>query len=164
LSADPVPAASLRPAEPSDRPFLLEVYTSTRADELAQVPWADDAKRAFLEQQFTAQDTDYRRNWPDASYQVIVVDGKPAGRLYVDRADREIHILDIALLPAFRNRGVGSRLLRSLADEGDASGRLLSIYVERLNPARALYGRLGFGEGEQGPVYIRMERPPGTVS
>jgi ribosomal protein S18 acetylase RimI-like enzyme len=138
----------------------VAVYASTRAEELAQVPWDDATKRAFLEQQFVAQDTDYRRTRPGATFEVILVDGEPAGRLYLHRSATELHVLDIALLPAFRNRGVGSRLLRELAAEADAASIPSTIYVEKLNPARRLYQRLGFREVEDGPVYLLMERPP----
>ena len=150
----------LRSAAHADRAFLLDVYASTREPELAQLPWDEAAKRAFVEQQFTAQDTDYRRKWPNAAFDVIEVDGQPAGRLYVDRSEVELHILDIALLPDFRGRGLGGRLLRELADEAETAGVPLVIYVERQNPARRLYERLGFRERDDGPVYIRMERPP----
>src|SRR3954454_19958129 len=95
----------LRPAAEGDRPFLLEVYASTRADELALVPWDDASKRTFVAQQFAAQEVHYARHFPDASVSVIEVDGKPAGRLFVDRREREIHVVDISLLPAFRGRG-----------------------------------------------------------
>jgi ribosomal protein S18 acetylase RimI-like enzyme len=124
------------------------------------VPWDDAAKRAFVEQQFEAQDTDYRRTRPRATYEVIEVDGQPAGRLYLDRTEGTIHVLDIALLPAFRGGGVGTRLLSDLAAEAEGSGRALEIYVEHMNPARRLYERLGFRAVEEGPVYILMERPP----
>jgi ribosomal protein S18 acetylase RimI-like enzyme len=151
---------SRRAATPSDREFLLAVYASTRADELAQVPWDEETKRAFVAQQFVAQDTDYRRNYPNASFDVILAGGEPAGRLYVDRRDAEIHILDIALLPAFRGRGIGTAFLRQLMEEADTAGKPLTIHVELNNPARRLYERLGFGEVEQGGVYALMRRPP----
>jgi GNAT superfamily N-acetyltransferase len=99
---------SLRPARASDRALLFEVYASTRAEELAVVPWAEPTKKAFLAQQFEPQDVHYRRHYPDASFEVIEVDGEPAGRLYVNRRDEEIRIIDIALLPGFRGRGIGA--------------------------------------------------------
>jgi ribosomal protein S18 acetylase RimI-like enzyme len=113
-----------------------------------------------VQQQFEAQDTDYRRTRPQATFEVIEVDGRPAGRLYLDRREGTIHVIDIALLPPFRGRGVGTRLLYDLMVEADGSGRALEIHVERLNPARRLYERLGFRDVEEGPVYILMERPP----
>jgi GNAT superfamily N-acetyltransferase len=151
----------LRSARASDRALLLAVYASTRAEELAVVPWDEPTKQAFLAQQFEAQDVHYKRHYPDATFELIEVDGEPAGRLYVDRRKEEIRIIDIALLPPFRGRGIGAALLRELIDEADANGRKLSIHVERENRARTLYERLGFAEvSDEGGVYVLMERPP----
>jgi ribosomal protein S18 acetylase RimI-like enzyme len=150
----------LRPVADADRPFLVELYGTTREAELERVPWDDAAKRAFVEQQFSAQDAHYRGNYPGATLDVIEVDGDRAGRLYVHRGPSDIRIMDIVLAPDFRGRGIGTSLLRSLMREADASRRKLSIHVEMNNPARTLYDRLGFiPVGEHG-VYLLLERPP----
>ncbi len=146
----------LRPATEADRAFLLDLYASTRADELALVDWDDDTKRAFVEHQFSAQDAHYREHYDGATFDVIEVDGQPAGRLYVHRGDRDIRIMDIAVAPEFRGRGIGTALVERLMAEAESSGRSLSIHVEMNNPARALYERLGFvPEGTHG-VYVLM--------
>ena len=91
---------------------------------------------------------------------ILAAGGEPAGRLYVARWEEEIRIVDIALLPDFRGRGIGGELLRELMAEADAAGRPLSIHVEMNNPARPWYERLGFRpEGEFG-VYVLMRRAP----
>jgi ribosomal protein S18 acetylase RimI-like enzyme len=123
------------------------------------VPWDDAAKEAFLRMQFHAQDTSYHDQMPDASYQVVLVAGEPAGRLYVDRRDDEIHVVDIALLPEHRGRGVGTRLMQDVLAEADAAGKRVTIYVERFNRALNLYERLGFAQGEDQNVYLLLERP-----
>ncbi len=150
----------LRPAEEADRPFLVDLYGSTREQELAQVDWDDGQKRAFVEHQFTAQDAHYRQNYPGATLDLIEVGGERAGRLYVFRGKSDIRIMDIALAPAFRGRGIGTQLLRALIGEADASGRNLSIHVEYDNPARSLYDRLGFRPAGEHGIYVLMERPP----
>jgi ribosomal protein S18 acetylase RimI-like enzyme len=152
--------AELRPVEPGDEEFLYRVYASTRTEELAVVPWDDDAKEAFLRMQFAAQDTWYHEQMPDASYQVVLVDGEPAGRLYVDRREDEIRIVDIALLPEHRGRGLGTALLRELLEEADAAGKPVTIHLERFNPALRLYERLGFAQVEDQGVYLFLERRP----
>jgi ribosomal protein S18 acetylase RimI-like enzyme len=126
------------------------------------VPWDDAAKEAFLRMQFSAQDTWYHDQMPDASYQVVLVGGEPAGRLYVDRREDEIRIVDISLLPEYRGRGLGTALLRELLDEADATARRVTIHVERFNRALGLYRRLGFGQVEDQGVYLLLERPPAT--
>lgn len=153
---------ALRPVTGGDREFLVELYGSTRQEELNQVSWPPGAREAFVEHQFAAQDAHYRANYPGASLDVVEVDGVSAGRLYVHRGPSEIRIMDIALAPEFRRHGIGSSLLRELVAEADGSGRRLSIHVEVNNPARALYDRLGFRpEGENG-IYLLMERSPAS--
>lgn len=151
----------LRPATDADREFLLAVYGSVREAELSQVQWPDGAKEAFIAQQFDAQDAYYREYYPNASFDVIEVEGRGAGRLYVDRWPAEIRIVDIALLPEFRGRGVGEALLRELIAEAEASGRPLTIHVEQGNPARRLYERLGFVPvAERGHNTLMSAGPP----
>jgi ribosomal protein S18 acetylase RimI-like enzyme len=148
---------ALRPADEGDREFLLALYASTREEELAQVAWEEGAREAFLEHQFSAQDHHYRSNYPGATLDVIEVDGEPAGRLYVHRGEDDIRIMDIALAPPFRNKGIGTRLLEELMAEAGSSGRSLSIHVERQNPARSLYERLGFVPAGEHGVYVLMK-------
>jgi ribosomal protein S18 acetylase RimI-like enzyme len=147
---------ALRRAEPADRELLEAIYRSTRETELALLPWDDATKRAFVAQQFDAQDKHYLEHYPGATLDVIEVGGESAGRLYVNWGVADIRIMDIALLPAFRGRGIGTRLLQELLDAGRASARSVSIHVERGNPARRLYQRLGFRPvGEHG-IYLLL--------
>jgi ribosomal protein S18 acetylase RimI-like enzyme len=157
--------AKLRPADEGDREFLLALYAGTREAELAQVAWEEGAREAFLEHQFSAQDHHYRSNYPGAALDVIEVDGERAGRLYVHRGEDDIRIMDIALAPAFRNRGIGTALIEELMAEAGSSGRTLSIHVEHQNPARSLYDRLGFVPAGEHGVYVLMKwAQPKTAS
>lgn len=154
------PRVALRPATDSDLELLLRVYASTRADEMALTGWDEPTVGAFLRQQFEAQHAYYHANYTDTTFDVILVDGEPAGRLYVARWPEEIRIVDIALLPGHRGSGVGTRLLEDLMGEGRSSGRPVSIHVERFNPALRLYERLGFAQVEDRGVYLLMEWAP----
>lgn len=158
-------AVVLRPITDADLGFLLQLYATTRADELAQVPWSDEQKAAFVVQQFEAQHAWWQEHYTGARFDLVLVDGVPAGRLYVDVWAREIRVVDIALMPAYRGGGIGTMLLRRVFAEGDAAGKPVSIHVEVFNPARRLYARLGFVEkGAHGDVYILMERPVGGIA
>jgi ribosomal protein S18 acetylase RimI-like enzyme len=150
-------AIALRPICPDDLPFLCTVYTSTREQELATLPWDAAQKAAFLQMQFDAQHAQYQEHYSGASFDVILVAGQPAGRLYVARWSSEIRIVDIALLPAYCNRGLGTTLVRALQAEAATSGKPLRIHVERFNPALRLYERLGFHQIEDRGVYLFME-------
>jgi len=152
--------AALRPVEPADQDFLLALYGSTRADELAMVPWTDEQKAAFVAHQFAAQSAHYAEHYEGLTSDVIVVDGERAGRLLVARWAEEIRIVDIALLPEFRGRGTGTALLRELIAEAGRAGKRLSIHVELNNPAMRLYERLGVRPVREAGVYLLMALDP----
>jgi ribosomal protein S18 acetylase RimI-like enzyme len=142
------PTVSLRVASEADRDFLLRVYASTRAAELAQTGWSAAAGESFVQMQFNAQSSHYRQQWPASVHSVIEAQlnglTHPVGRLWVDYRAREIHVLDIALLPEWCGCGIGSACYRQLMREASHAGKALTIQVEQGNPARRLYERLGF--------------------
>jgi GNAT superfamily N-acetyltransferase len=151
----------LRPVTPGDDSFLLFVYASTRKDELAQVEWAEGQKEMFLRWQFDLQRGEYFTRFPDAAYHVILVDQQPAGRIWVGADDEQIRLLDIALLPEFQNRGVGTGLLRRLMTYATTEGKVLRHMVFVLNNnAERFYERLGFKLIEDFGAYKHMEWRP----
>jgi ribosomal protein S18 acetylase RimI-like enzyme len=155
-------AVHLRPVSPEDRALLLAVYASTRTDELDQVEWAPGQREAFLEQQFSAQDTTYHARYPAGDFLVIEEAGAPIGRLYVGRLPGEIRVVDIALLPGHRGKGVGTGLMERLMSEAQAAGSRVTLYVEAFNRAHGLYRRLGFRTiGTHGPYELMEWRPAG---
>jgi GNAT superfamily N-acetyltransferase len=156
----PLGELRFRPISPDDQELLLRVYGSTRDEELSSVAWEPGHREAFLLQQFTAQHAWYQENYAAAEFLVILLDGKPAGRLYVIRWEKEIRLIDIALLPEHRNGGLGSAILGEILAEGRAAGKPVTIHVEKFNPALRLYERLGFTPIEDRGVYFLMERPP----
>lgn len=140
-----MPTVELRPVRPDDEPFLAAVYAGTRAEEMAVVPWTEAEKGQFLEFQHQAQTHSYATRFPDAEHSVILIDGQPAGRMWTDEREDEIRLLDIAILPPFRNRGAGTVLLRRLQQRAADSGKALRHSVETHNEAALrLYQRLGF--------------------
>ena len=107
--------------------------------------------------QFRAQHDYYRERFPDAAYNVILCDGRPAAACYVDQSPEEIRIVDIALLPAHCRHGIGATLVGDLQREAAQSRKPLRIHVERFNPALRLYERLGFRLLEDREVYLFLE-------
>jgi ribosomal protein S18 acetylase RimI-like enzyme len=154
-------ALTFRPIGSDDEPFLRAVYASTRAEELAQIAWSDEQKKAFLRMQFDAQHRHYQAHFPDAEFLIVLEDGEPIGRLYLAKSPNEFRIIDIALLPKHRGAGVGSTLLNNILAEARSVGKPVRIHVECFNPALGWYQRLGFQITEEGPIYLSMEKPPG---
>jgi GNAT superfamily N-acetyltransferase len=150
---------STRPERlPDDGDFLLSVYASTRRPELTGLGWSAKQQDAFIRMQFDAQTRHFREFFPDATYSVICVDGERAGRLIVNRADDQIRIVDIALLPKFRRIGVGGRLVRRLLDQADAGHLPVRCHVLHGSAARRFWEHAGFVAQGQDGVYVAMER------
>ncbi len=149
-----------RPINDTDREFLYRVYASTRESEMDLLDWDSNEKEAFLRGQFTAQHQQYQEYFASAGFYIITLNDVPAGRLYIDYRKDAIHIIDIALLPEYRGKGVGTSILRGILNEGRASGLPVRIHVEQFNPAMSLYKRLGFRKTAETGLYDLMEWKP----
>jgi ribosomal protein S18 acetylase RimI-like enzyme len=147
----------LRPETEADIPFLCRLYASTRWDELALTDWTDAQKFAFADSQFGFQRHHYRTHYPTSEWGVLEVHGVPAGRLYVYRDAGKFEVLDIALLPQWRGRGIGTALMEWVCAQALAADQTVMIAVEKFNRAQTLYRRLGFREVANEGVYWFME-------
>ena len=153
-------AITLRIAGDSDYDFMRRLYHSVREEEMNQFPFGDTQKIIFLNEQFAAQFQHYTIHYPTCERNIIEIDGKPVGRLWVDEWKDQIRLVDIALMPEHRSSGVGTRLLREILDRGAAAGKPVTIHVEAYNPALRLYERLGFEKVDTNGVYFLMKWTP----
>jgi ribosomal protein S18 acetylase RimI-like enzyme len=135
---------TLRQEFPEDEAFLRRLYASTRAEEMAHLPWPDEQKAVFLNMQFDLQRRHYGAYYPQGEFMLVLFDEKPVGRFYLDRSSEFFLIIDIALLPEYRGLGVGSHLLENLLAEAKAASKPVRLHVEISNRASGLYQRFGF--------------------
>ena len=155
---------ALRPVGPGDEPFLLEVYAGTRAAELDLTPWNAEQRLSFVQAQFAARQQHYRSYYPDAAHDIILLQGRPVGCLYVARGPEDIRVLDLTILPGHQKAGIGTHLLQQVMAEAASAGKTVSLHVESFNPALPLFARLGFYTKEDKGVYILFEwRPKKTM-
>ena len=129
------PEITLEPEQPDDDGFLFELYLTTRADEMALTPWNDEQRRAFLRQQYELRGRHYRGYYSGAEYLLIRRGGYAIGRIAIDRSEDEIRIVDIALVPEHRGRGIGSQLIHELLVEASLRKIPVTLHVERHNRA-----------------------------
>ena len=123
--------------------------------------WDDNQKQAFIRMQFLARE----RSQPRVDSKIILLDGRPVGRMLVDRTETPMVLRDIALLTEYRNAGIGSRLLQELMTEAAAAGKPIRLHVVSTSPAVRFYERLGFrtsGNDEAGTAYLEMKWVPAT--
>lgn len=157
-SLDTTDTIRLRAVTPDDEAFLVRVYSSTRADEMARVSWDKAQRAAFLKSQFDAQHHHYRSHFPNASYDIIERAEQAVGRLYVLRTGEFIRILDLTILPEYRNASTGTQLITDLLGEAVASKVPLRIYVESFNPSLRLFERLGFQKVDEQGMHFLLEK------
>jgi ribosomal protein S18 acetylase RimI-like enzyme len=155
-----MPAIALRPVGPDDEAFLLALYASTRAAEMAMVPWSDEQREAFVKMQFAGQQAHYKKTYPAASHQILLSNGRAVGGLYVARLADEIRIIDLTVMPGERNSGIGTLALEELIAEGKQVGKVVRIYVENYSSSLSLFERLNFKPIEQQGFYLLLERTP----
>ena len=151
-----------RDVTPDDKPLLHLIYSSSREEEMALVTqWDEEQKAAFIRQQFEAQYQYYAEMYAGAHFMIVQHETEAAGRLYLHFREKEIRIVDIALLRPFRNKGIGESILRAVLAQGTALHLPVTIHVERYNQALRLYQRLGFKViSEEHPIYFLMEWQP----
>lgn len=155
---------STRPYTPDDAPFVFALYATTRAGEMALVDWDDAQKEQFLRMQFQAQKQHYTSAFPAARHDIILFNGEAVGRIYVDRNPHEVRLIDIVLLPAYRNRGIGAFFMEQLKQDARTAGVPVRLFVWQPNEAaQRFYRRHGFEDVGQQGAYVLMEWQPTAV-
>jgi GNAT superfamily N-acetyltransferase len=142
---------SFRAVLKEDESFLFKVYRSTRLEELALTSWDQSQKDAFVRMQFTAQQLHYSQQYPKAEHLIVLLDALPIGRLYIANIETEFRIIDLTIMPDYRNTGIGTSILKELMEEAKSAALPLCIYVESFNRSHGLFERLEFAKtGENG--------------
>jgi ribosomal protein S18 acetylase RimI-like enzyme len=154
---------SFRPAGEDDEPFLRQVFDSTRDPLMQLLDWDAGRESAFLAMQYLAQSSHYRRAFAGSTYDVIELDRRPVGRIFVHRGPEEIRVVDVGLLPEHRGRGIGGAVLLAVMAEAAESGRPVRLQTEPSNRALRLYERLGFVRVATAGIHVDMEWMPGPA-
>ncbi len=159
------PKITFKAITDDDIPFLYTVYRSTRIEEFAHANFTEQQLEDFLQMQFVLQHNQYMKNYRNASFDLIMIhDSTPVGRLYVNRMEDDIRIIDIAILPEYRNQGIGRSIMHDIIQASEKTSKTISLHVEQNNPALKFYQRLGFtAEGSQS-IYLFMKRMPHNIN
>ncbi len=147
----------LRPIQAEDSAFLFKVFASSLLDDASFADWATIQDNAILKMQFNAQENQYRGQFSNASFNLIELNQIPVGRYYLDKADDTIRIIDITLLPAFRNQSIGKTILSHTLKRAGQYELPVHLHVNRTNPAQRLYTRLGFKQVAETDTHLILE-------
>ena len=151
---------SLRPAVmPDDETFLQELYASTRED--LGIALSDESQlRQLVLIQYKGRKVSLAAEFPDAEDWIVLLDGKPVGRLMLDHRSDSIYGVDIAVMSSARNTGVGTSILLRQFEKCTELGVYFAFNVAKGNPAIRLYERLGCKiEGDNGTHFLMTWRP-----
>ena len=154
------PEISLRAVQPGDQDFLFKLYSCVRQPEISAWGWNPQQQDAFLRMQFMAQQRWYESTYAGAEHHVVICENQQVGRLLIFRKGEAAVLVDISLMPEYRNRGIGAELIRAMLKECDEKKTAARLQVLKTNPARRLYERLGFRQTSTDEMYVQMERPP----
>lgn len=147
----------LRPEREDDEAFHFDLFCASRQPEFARL-LPPEVLGTVMRQQFHAQTVSYRARFPRAHGDIIEIAGKPIGRIIVDRGEKVLHIVDQAIMPELRNRGIGTTVMRALMDEARRTNRAVRLGVATANgQALRLYRRLGFAPIETKEHYLWLE-------
>jgi ribosomal protein S18 acetylase RimI-like enzyme len=152
----------LRPEAPDDLLFRYELFCNSRTPEWYQAGLPAELMNRLMQHQFQAQTDSYLAQFSEARFDIIELAGRRVGRIVLDRANGDIHLVDQAIIPELRNQGMGTTILRWLIAESNAADLPISLYVANSNdPSLHLYLRMGFEVLDDSNVYLKMIRPPG---
>jgi ribosomal protein S18 acetylase RimI-like enzyme len=156
----PVGVVNLRPEREEDQEFRFGLFCDSRPTEFALL-LSPVAFRQIMRFQFQAQTMSYRAEFPGARFDIIELAGHPIGRIVVDRPGSRLHIVDQAIVPALRNQGVGTAIMRALMEEARTARVPVRLKAASSNdPSLRLYLRLGFVPVETVPLYVELEWNP----
>lgn len=135
---------NIRPANHADNPFLEKLHHSTRQD-LQLIDADKEVVESIMELQLKAQTQGYGSQFPNAMYFVVERHCEPIGKVTVDFGHNEVRLVDLALIPAARGKGLGAEIIRAFQQAATMVAVPMTLSVMQSNfPAKALYQKLGF--------------------
>ncbi|MCJ2045487.1 GNAT family N-acetyltransferase [Methylobacterium sp. J-078] len=151
-----------RPEAEADGAFLFVLFASAHGLPLAGLD--PPLRDLLLRQGFAGQRATYRARYPAARFEVIAQDGASIGRIVTDLGADAVTLVDIVLLPEWRGRGLGTRLIDETMAAARLAGLPLRLAVSADNAgARRLYARLGFATVRAGDLHHDLAwTPPGA--
>lgn len=121
-------------------------------------------ERAFGVWDEAAQRTRFDETTDPAAHEIVALDGRPVGCQWVREHPDALELVRLYLLPEVQGKGIGTGLVRRLCERAARSGRVVRLRVFRVNPARDLYLRLGFGVVGETETHLLMEHPADSIA
>ena len=148
---------TLRPARMDDQEFLYRLFYSVYAEKLQLVLLSAEEKKALVELLYQGFSQHYNSLAPASDDRLVLLDNECIGRMILLQMREEIRLADLAILPQYRRRGIGSALIGQLQTESTMSKRPVRLQVARFDRALGFYQRLGFYKIDAAGPYLHLE-------
>jgi GNAT superfamily N-acetyltransferase len=146
----------LRLATAVDQAFMERVFCSTR-EHFYLMPLPKLQLEILLKQQFVLQQSSYSSQFPHAHTFVVELGDQEIGKITLNQSGSDLHIIDMALLPQTRNKGYGTRILKSIQLWTKKQKLQLKLSVDQQNiRAKKLYLVLGFNTTSSSETHDTM--------
>jgi ribosomal protein S18 acetylase RimI-like enzyme len=139
-----------RDANSGDREWLYQLKRVTMKDYVAAAFGWDESFQQHL----------FEEDFDPTGAKIIEIDRQDGGMLQIEEKPDHFYLKRIELLPKFQRQGIGTRLIRSVIDEAGRRNKPVILQVLRVNPAKALYERLGFTTYEETKLHYKMKHLP----
>ena len=141
-----------RKATPNDIAFAREVHHAAFRHVII---------RQFGNWKERVQDKMFEEALKDFSaYEIIQSGGADVGYCHIERAFDHMYLKELVIAPLYQNRGIGTKILLELIEEGKEKHIPVRLKVLKQNFAHDLYIKLGFKDIEEDGVHIHMEWNP----
>ena len=149
---------SLCPVKPCHEDFLFRLFIESRPD-LALISGLDEhQKSSIIYQQFIMEEQQLRIIYPEADFNIVMIDSEPIGRLFVYHGEKTDRIIEIALLENYRGIGIGTKLMSTVIEEAMKYEKSITLQVGWFNEkAYKFYEKLGFKIVENKGVSLEMK-------
>ena len=107
-------------------------------------PFYESLMRPYVELTHSWDNTLFKKHFNPEKIVILQVNNQDIGALKVEYHDEFIYLADLVINPNFQNKGIGTRIIKSLIAEAKQKSLPIRLKVLKCNPARNLYERHGF--------------------
>lgn len=139
----------LRPYNDKDFEFVRGLYFETMRWAIEPLfGWDEDRQKTSFTEWFKADEAS-----------IIAADGQDAGWIQRRLDKRSVFLGSIYIAPAMQRKGIGSSVIKTLLGTAARERKAITLAVMKVNPALALYQRLGFviTDEDEHKFYMRAE-------
>ena len=148
---------TLRPSRADDQEFLYRLFCSVHSEKLNLALLSVEERNRLIGLMYQGFAGHYSTIGPAADDRIVLLNNECIGRMILLQTREEIRLADLAILPQYRQRGIGTALIGQLQTESLMSNRPVRLHVARFDRASRLYQRLGFYKIDVEGPYLHLE-------